>query len=185
MLRKVFIVVSALWGQVVYRSLQLFPWRLMSRGTVSASESVLLDYISPWNVSALVKSLKRRHFMVSIPIAVSLVIKVMTVISTGLFSAENVQLDLKRDFKAQTVFDGTGFNQSAMDSRVYLKTWGVAQHNLSNPAGTAQGHAFQNFFYDTTEGEYKTSTPMDTEFDFAAASGNTCIFAEYNIPGHC
>lgn len=185
-LGKVFTIVSALWGQVVYRSLQLFPWRLMSRGTVSASESVLLDYISLWNVSALVKSLKRRHAMVSVPIAVSLVIKVMTVISTGLFMTENVQSELEKEFKAQKVFDGNAFNQSGMDSRVYLKTWGVAQHNLSNPAGTTKGHAFQNFFYDTGEGEYSSiSTPIGIGFDFCAARGNAYIFAEHNIPGYC
>lgn len=159
--RKVFTIVSALWGQVQYRALQLFPWRLMSRGFVPASDSVLLDYLSMWNVSALFKSLKRGHYMVSIPIAVSLVIKLMTVLSTGLFIAKDIQLELIKDFQVQKVFEGNSFNESAVDSRVYLQTWGVSQHNLSHPRGTIDRHAFQNFFYDTNPGEWTCrSTPL-------------------------
>ncbi|KAM5476978.1 hypothetical protein MauCBS54593_000249 [Microsporum audouinii] len=152
----VFTIVSALWGQVEYRALQLFPWRLMARGLVSASDSVLLDYLSSWNVWALFKSVKRGHFMVSVSIAVSLVIKLMTVLSTGLFTAKDVQLELIKDFHVQKVFNGGNFNQSAVDARVYYKMWGVAKHNLSNPAGTTGGHAFENFFYDTSP----TGTPI-------------------------
>ncbi|OJI99829.1 hypothetical protein ASPVEDRAFT_126945 [Aspergillus versicolor CBS 583.65] len=155
----VFTIVSALWGQVQYRALQLFPWRLMSRGFVSASDSVLLDYLSMWNVSALFKSLKRGHYMVSIPIAVSLVIKLMTVLSTGLFLAKDIQLVLTKDFQIQKDFQGSSFNESAVDSRVYVQAWGVAQHNLSHPQGTMDKHAFQNFFYDTSP----TGTPMYLE----------------------
>lgn len=125
----------------------------MSRGFVSASDSVLLDYLSMWNVSALFKSLKRGHYMVSIPIAVSLVIKLITVLSTGLFITKDIQLELIKDFHIQKDFEGNNFNQSAVDSRVFLQMWGVAQHNLSHPKGTMDKHAFQNFFYDTSASE--------------------------------
>lgn len=150
---KVFTIVSALWGQVEYRALQLLPWRLMSRGLVPASDSVLLDYLSMWNVSALVKSLKRRHFIVAIAVTASLMIKLMTALSTVLFTTEDVHLKYTRELQVQKVFDGSTYNQSTVDGRVFLKAWGVAQHNLSNPAGTTPDRAFQNFFYDTSSSE--------------------------------
>ena len=77
----------------------------------------------------------------------------MTALSTGLFTAEDVQLEHSEEFQVQKVFDGSSYNQSAVDGRVYFKMWGVAQHKLSDPAGTTTGHAFQNFFYDTSSSE--------------------------------
>ncbi|EFR01280.1 hypothetical protein MGYG_04285 [Nannizzia gypsea CBS 118893] len=152
----VFTIVSALWGQVQYRTLQLFPWRQMSRGSVSAADSVLLDYLSPWNVSALFKSLKRGHFMVSVPIAVSLVIKLMTVLSTGLFVVNDVQLELTKEFQVLKEFNGNNFDLFALDTRTYFKTWGAAQYNFSNPLGVADGHVFESFFSNTSP----TETPI-------------------------
>jgi hypothetical protein len=149
----VFTVVSALWGQVEYRTMQLLPWRLMSGGFVSGSDSVFLDYLSVWNVLALFKSVKRRHFMVSLAVGASLVIKLMTALSTGLFIARDVKLVVGDSFQVRHVFDGTSYNQSAVNSQVYLKAWGIAQHNLSYPLGTMAGHAFQSFYHETNTGE--------------------------------
>ncbi|KAK5326332.1 hypothetical protein LTR70_002099 [Exophiala xenobiotica] len=144
----VFTLISALWGQVEYRTLQLLPWRLMSYGYVSASDSVLLDYVSMWNVLALLKSLRRRHFMVSIAVMVSLIIKIITAFSTGLFTATHAMNDYRTSFKVNE-FSDIGFDQTKVDARAYMKSWGVHDQNLKDPVGTSGQYAFQTFYQDT------------------------------------
>ena len=118
----------------------------MSQDFTPAAESVLLDYLSMWNVAALFRSLRRGHFIVALTICASLLIKLMTALSTGLFISKDVDLVFNAEFQVQSKFDGTAYNQSAVNSQVYFKSWGVAHHNLSNPLGTMEGHAFQNFY---------------------------------------
>ncbi|KAE9966649.1 hypothetical protein BLS_006877 [Venturia inaequalis] len=82
----VFFLVAAVWHQIKYRTQQLMPWRTLARGPAAASHSLMLDYISPWNVTSLFKSLKFGHFGVTLVLLGSLLIKIVIIASTGLFS---------------------------------------------------------------------------------------------------
>lgn len=64
----VFMIIGACWSQIQYRAMLLMPWVLMLRGPTPASKGVLLDYDSDWIATALFKSLRKKHFLVSLPI---------------------------------------------------------------------------------------------------------------------
>lgn len=82
----VFFLVAAIWHQIKYRTQQLMPWRTMAGGPAAASHSLLLDYISPWNITSFFKSLRTGHLGITLVLLGSLLIKVVIIASTGLFS---------------------------------------------------------------------------------------------------
>jgi hypothetical protein len=81
----VFTIVAAFWTQVDYRTRQMQPWAEMAKGPQPAAKSLLLDYISPNSVVAFYRSVKHRHELIAAVLLSSFLIKVLIVISTGLF----------------------------------------------------------------------------------------------------
>ncbi|KAJ5596990.1 hypothetical protein N7450_003448 [Penicillium hetheringtonii] len=54
-------IVAAFWGQVEYRTKQLMPWKIISVKPAPSEDTLWMDYISSWNVVALVDSLRADH----------------------------------------------------------------------------------------------------------------------------
>jgi Protein of unknown function (DUF3433) len=63
------------------------PWAEMARSPAPTEKSILLYYTSPWLLIAFVKACKNRHFVITSTICGFFLIKVMTVVSTGLLVA--------------------------------------------------------------------------------------------------
>lgn len=104
-------ILAAFWGQVEFRAKQLMPWRNMANGPRPAETSLLLDYISPWNVVALFKSVKNRHHMVFVAILDSPLINLLIVVSTALLSLREAIIENKNiRLIATDLFDGTGLD---------------------------------------------------------------------------
>ncbi|KIW20362.1 hypothetical protein PV08_00937 [Exophiala spinifera] len=143
----VFVLVTVLWRQVDYAAKSIQPWAEMARKPQPAQNSLLLDYITPFQVVALWKSLRRRHFTVSCTIAVFFLLKVVTVISTGIFSLQSVQRnDVATTMRLNNTFDGSSFNQAAsVDSRAAYIVYADQQYNVSLPVGTTNSFASQSF----------------------------------------
>lgn len=89
----VFFLVASVWHRLKYRTQQLMPWRTMAGGPAAASHSLLLDYISPWNISSFFRSLKNGHLGVTLVLMGSLLIKIVIIASTGLFSIRTKVVD--------------------------------------------------------------------------------------------
>ena len=81
----ILVVVVALWRQVDSQCKAIAPWAVLHRQPTKASQSILIDYISPIQTSSLWKSLKNKHFTVAAGIVGFVLLKVVTLISTGLF----------------------------------------------------------------------------------------------------
>ena len=111
-------VVASLWGQVDFRTKQLMPWRNLLHGPSPARNTLLLDYISPWVGSVLWTSLRRRNFPVFLSAAGSLLLKLLIVLSTGLFTLQSLTL-AREDAPLQlsNEFNGESFNHSMADVR--------------------------------------------------------------------
>ena len=73
----VLVVVVSLWRQVDYQCKSLMPWDELRRGPVSASRSLLVDYISPIQIVSFVQAFKRRHIPVIVSIFVFFLLKVV------------------------------------------------------------------------------------------------------------
>jgi hypothetical protein len=82
-------LIAVFWDRLVYHSKQLMPWIVMRKSS-SASQTILLDYISVWSASALYAAIKKAHYYVVVPLAGQLVLTLMIIVSTGLFSSHEV-----------------------------------------------------------------------------------------------
>ncbi|KIY02027.1 uncharacterized protein Z520_02165 [Fonsecaea multimorphosa CBS 102226] len=143
----VFVVVTVLWRQVDYAAKSIQPWAEMAKGPQRAENSLLLDYVTPLQILSLWKSLRRGHFAVSSSIVVFLLIKVITVLSTGMFSLQSVQKNgVPTPMTLNNTFDGTRFRHAeSVDSRAAYVAYGHRAYNISLPVGTTDQYAVQSF----------------------------------------
>ncbi|KAF2136700.1 uncharacterized protein K452DRAFT_362381 [Aplosporella prunicola CBS 121167] len=135
-------VVAALWGQVEHRTKQLLPWAILRQNPTAASDTLLQDYITQSQPEVLVHSWKRAHWTVFIATACSLLIKLITVASTGLLVLQAEQ-DRPRNCSL-TAVDGFGssFNTSYLGGIPVSNMIALAHRNISFPPGTSADIAF-------------------------------------------
>jgi hypothetical protein len=136
------------------------PWKAMAIGPQPARKSVLLDYISPWNVLVLFQSLVMRHYVVSIAVVGSISIRLMTVFSTGLFALQQVSVaNSNTPLIATDRFDGSKYNSKFVDARPMYATFGVQILNMSYLPGTTSQYAVQSFNASTRKYNTSSSRP--------------------------
>jgi hypothetical protein len=163
-LSTVLIVVAACWGQVEYSTKQLMPWKILTQGPAGSEQTLLLDYVSPWNVLALFASLKKRHVPVMVAISVSLLLKLTIVISTGLFLLQGVELTYDSvPMVLADRFDGKNINSTTDEMRPPLTILGVKRFGLEIPHGTTEMFATQSFNYSNSA---SSELPTDYKFFF-------------------
>jgi hypothetical protein len=105
--------VAAFWSRLEYQARQSAPWSAMIKGSSKASNSVLLDYVSPWMPTALLAAIKNNHYVVSFGIVGSLIFKLIIIFSAGLMSL--TRLDLLRNKTNITTSDEFVGNKAALE----------------------------------------------------------------------
>lgn len=151
-------IISAIWNQIEYRTKQLTPWALLKKKPETPKRSILLDYVSPWNVPVLLKALRRFDWPVVLAILGTLVLQLAAVSSTGLFTLEPVffeNIDIATS--SQYAFNPAGFTASQGDGLIPFLTVGIGWQGLAYPPGTSSDQAFQPFNVSS-----KTITSADT-----------------------
>ncbi|KAI0542081.1 hypothetical protein GGR58DRAFT_510424 [Xylaria digitata] len=81
---------AALWARTEYRSKLAAPWIHLSQDFAPASHTLLSDYVSQFSLFAIFTSLSKRDFIVSIALTVSIIFKILVIISTGLMSLSSI-----------------------------------------------------------------------------------------------
>ncbi|KAK7512389.1 uncharacterized protein IWZ02DRAFT_508759 [Phyllosticta citriasiana] len=136
-------IVAALWGQVEHRTKQAMPWVLLHKETTISSDTLLLDYITVSETEAFIKSLRHAHWPVVITIVGSLLIKLLTVASTGLLVLQNTQIQHPNcQLVTSNDFVNT-FESSAIGSSPVLSTLAINNGTLAYTPGTTRDMAFQ------------------------------------------
>ncbi|PYI10640.1 hypothetical protein BO78DRAFT_305655 [Aspergillus sclerotiicarbonarius CBS 121057] len=138
-------IVAGFWGQVEYRTKQLAPWKAMHQEPKPASQSLLLDYVSDWNVVIMLRALKHTW---AVPLAVlgTLLIKLVTVVSTGLFMLQSVYMDdVPTTLHAQASFNAAGYDAAKVDGTAAMVVAGAWWLDLPYPVGSTDQYAFQPF----------------------------------------
>ncbi|KAK2748362.1 hypothetical protein FQN57_001020 [Myotisia sp. PD_48] len=142
----VFVFVGTFWYQVEYRACQLMPWILMSQRALPIHESILLDYISDWNVISLFKSFKRKHYLVSLATAGSLLVNGLAVVSTSLFELRAVDLEVSTPLRVTHSFKNSSrFDPYLHTPLPYVKAKAIMDFNSSLPLGIFEDYAFTPF----------------------------------------
>ncbi|PGH14249.1 hypothetical protein AJ80_05989 [Polytolypa hystricis UAMH7299] len=150
----ILVLVVALWRQVDYYCKALQPWQRMRNGPVAASESLLLDYISPFQVISFYSSLKAGHLSVASSALGFGLLKLVVVFSTGLLvSAPTTLMDTEYPLALSTKLNGSVWNVTgALEpsregiSRYPLYAYfGAKDGKTQYPSGTKDGYTFETF----------------------------------------
>ena len=121
------------------------PWHALSKGWTSASKGILLDYMSSWNVLVLRKALAAGHYNVVMSISVSIIIRILIVISTGLFISQDMIFEKQLNMPTKSFSVPSGFDGADVDTLPYLHLKTVVGNKSPYPLGTTANYAFQPF----------------------------------------
>lgn len=139
-------MVAALWGQLEQCTKQIMPWSLMSRGETIADHSLMLNYITSSMPGSLFRSLKRRHFLVSLGISGSLILRLLVIFSSGILRLEYKYVTSTRELSLQDVIspakDFANLNYGLTNNIAY---WSLIKYGLPYPHGTTPQFAVQSF----------------------------------------
>ena len=109
----IFILFVALWRQIEYHCKVLTPWSVLQNIEREARENVLLDYISPIQLSSLISAIRNKHSAVVIAGVGFLVVKLLALASTSLFSPRTITLAGTSINATRSAFRSTVRNDSA------------------------------------------------------------------------
>lgn len=141
-------VVVAIWRQIDFYTKALVPWDELHRGNASPSKSVLLDYKSPFQIVSLYKAVRNSHGTVAITILGFVMLKLITLASTGLLLPNLVALPTQRmDVAKVTKLDGALYdplaNQGLFDASIAYTAYAVMAKGLPYAAGTADNMVYE------------------------------------------
>ncbi|KAF5703235.1 hypothetical protein FGLOB1_9171 [Fusarium globosum] len=81
----VLVVVLSFWRRVDYYYKAAEPWRELQSGLTPGSRSLLLDYVSPFQLQSMYQACKFRHYRIISTIASLFLLKAVILVSTTLF----------------------------------------------------------------------------------------------------
>ena len=136
------------WRQVNYAVKSSQPWAEMSKGASRADQNVLLDYITPFQIVAVWRAIRNHHFLVVATIIVFFLLKVVTIISTGMFGLEALLISSSnKTIYLNGSFSGTTFRGGLLvDSRPAYAVDGIETSGLNYPAGTTDEYTVELFY---------------------------------------
>ncbi|OAG44732.1 hypothetical protein AYO21_01222 [Fonsecaea monophora] len=134
-------LVLAAWRQIDYYCKALTPWDELARGNAHPSQSVLLDYKSPLQVISFYNASKNRHFTIVTTILGFVVLKLITLASTGLLFPDPVALPSSQvQVSRITRLDGSLYdasaNQGLFDPSIAYTAYAAMSKGLTYAEGT-------------------------------------------------
>ncbi|KAL7620864.1 hypothetical protein AAE478_009862 [Parahypoxylon ruwenzoriense] len=141
-------LIHALWNRVDYEAKVTTPW-LRADPVFMTRDALLLDYIDMFPLAVPFRALRRRDFLVAATSTISLLLSVLIVLSTGLFTLSSVEIVdhlVPISLKSQFVDDPTRLiNPSTLP---FYGMQGLAEANLTYPDGYSDQYAYQSFASD-------------------------------------
>ncbi|KAF2135648.1 uncharacterized protein K452DRAFT_238974 [Aplosporella prunicola CBS 121167] len=124
----------------------MLPWAILQRRETAAAETLLLDYVSQNPLKCLYTSYKAKHWAITMVVIVSFLIRMLTVLSTGLFmpqyqNRQHIDIPIMAEDR---------FEPSALESIPYSHTPALLpvaflNYKLKFPAGTSDRFAIPTF----------------------------------------
>lgn len=138
-------LVAAFWSRVEYQSKMVAPWMRMERGPSQPKQGLLLDYLSDFQPWSIVKGFRNRDYVVSITTTVSVLIKIMIIVSTGLISLSLTPVvDESFPMVLQDRFVGDPARLESAGPMAWYYMRGLIDGNLTYPDGYWSDYAFQS-----------------------------------------
>ena len=148
-------LIAAAWSRAEYQSKLVAPWVRLSKGPAQAKHTLLLDYLSDFQLFSVFKALRHRDFTVSITATIAIIIKVLIVISTGLIALSWTLVHHPSwPVIIQDRFIDSPDRLSDAGTLPYYVMQGLTSRNLTLPDGMSTKYAYQSVhadFPDTAE----------------------------------
>jgi hypothetical protein len=145
-------IISALWRQIDFYCKALIPWDELRKGGATASRSLLLDYISPIQPIGFRQALKNRHFSVIATILAVDILKLVTLVSTGLLGVVPTQMPAANvTLTAKTAISGSSYNNAtrlamlAPNNPVFYSAYAHIARGLPYPEGMKGDAVYPTF----------------------------------------
>ena len=168
---QVFVLTTSLWHQVDFYCKELTSYDKMKQGPTAASQSILLDYITPILPSGLWQALKNRHWAVVASIMSYLMLHLcvsrktkllllrleeaygqQTVLSAGFLFLSPIQISKMTDSMIVfSNFSAANLNLADINAGPVDVVYGVGAHGLPWPYGTTENLTVQTFEYNGTD----------------------------------
>ncbi|KAH8756681.1 hypothetical protein F5883DRAFT_352996, partial [Diaporthe sp. PMI_573] len=152
---------AALFSRVEYQSKMVAPWQNMSKKPTAASRSLLLDYVSQFQPFTIYRSLRNQDFTVSAASLVSVLLKIMIILSTGLITLSltavnesEIPMVLQNSF----LDDDTMLKSAGTLPRYFML--GLLNDTVDYPPGISKDFAFQ-----TVETSLPTTAQIQVTLD--------------------
>lgn len=115
----------------------------------TAERSLILDFVSPLSVMTFFKSMRTPGCSaVALSTGGGLILKLITVLSTGLFVLQSTKINNPTEVMTLTDFGGknsTSFHPGSVDRRPVSRIYAIGNYNLPYPSGTYEQYAYQTF----------------------------------------
>ncbi|KAH7183687.1 uncharacterized protein B0J16DRAFT_322421 [Fusarium flagelliforme] len=115
----ILVIILSFWRRIDYYYKSIQPWKELQSGPTPASRSVLLDYVSPFQLQTMYKVFKMRHYQVTASILTFFILKGIILISTTLFFVQTDTHLATLDIIYQDVFNA---------SSAWNAYWGAGYH---------------------------------------------------------
>ncbi|RMZ90682.1 hypothetical protein DV736_g2085, partial [Chaetothyriales sp. CBS 134916] len=107
------VLTAAAWRQVDYHVKSLVPWDQLQHGPVSPQQSLLLDYISPFQLVSIFKAFLHGHIPVVASASAFVLLKIMMIFSTALFLHLPTHVkDSRSSLTTTSTFEASSFDPS-------------------------------------------------------------------------
>ncbi|KAH6972861.1 hypothetical protein BKA56DRAFT_555774 [Ilyonectria sp. MPI-CAGE-AT-0026] len=126
----ILVVILSFWRRVDYYYKSLQPWRELWAGPVPADKSLLLDYITPFQGTSMIRAIKNGHYAVAATIFSFFLLKLIILVSTALFvvapslHAETFAIQYENKFDAADAWASLDYSARGNNKRCcYDSSW--------------------------------------------------------------
>lgn len=131
------VLVHVIWRVIDLKTKAFMPWHELAHGPAPARKSILLEYISSGVLPNLWKSIKNRHWPVTITVIGYLLVLLSTVFVTGLFTLDLTTITVDQVPLRSSHFNTSSFDPTKLDASPGLLSLAIQTQNLSYPKGTS------------------------------------------------
>lgn len=143
----VMVLIVALWRQVDYNAKLLHPWHALRNGPAMPHSSILMDYISPFQLVSFYTALKRAHIPIVLTITAFFLSKLTTIAATGLFQVRQHNFDDRFSAIPTRIFDASAsgnsvFGDETVAAAAVHKFYGNVFNGLNFSTGVQADFAY-------------------------------------------
>ena len=138
-------LVAAAWARAEYQSKMVAPWIRLSQRDADVRRTLMLDYVSQFQLFAVYSSLRNGDFVVATTVLVSVLIKILIVISTGLITLSLLGVNTpSHPMMVRDAFVADAARLANIGTLSYHMMRGLAGKNLTYLEGFSDEFAYQS-----------------------------------------